>query len=282
MTYGRTICSAHQRRSRHLHKRNMEPLCSTKQNSAASEPTVTWSKQMLEETFTFLLFTSLPDALTPFIHSMLMRTFHSSWSCCWTPLWRWRRPLLWLRRSVALISHLSSGSCNLSSNFNNISIFSKNNALISLWTEQDHFDVFLRFIRNGKKIQLKFWYQPLFYTSNWCWINYLLTKKLQLSFPLRFSCLTQLWSSCQQTWGLQTKLLVPADNLQDWASAGFYLGTARPTGRGRTVQAQVKHSRCEQACRTTWWAPQSRIRQALRDTPRTTWHGKIKAAPLTL
>lgn len=90
------------------------------------------------------------------------------------------------------------------------------------------------------------WYYSLFYTSNRCWIINRLTKN-----DSGFSCFTQLLSSCQQTSGLQSELLSLADHLQDWASAGFYLGPGRPTGRGRTVQAQVKHSRCEQACRTT-------------------------------
>lgn len=99
-----------------------------------------------------------------------------------------------------------------------------------------------------RKQELMLWYHPLFYTSNCCWIINSLTKNYSF-FPMQVLAASRSFlSSRQQT---SERAVVLADHLQDRASAGFYLGPGRPTGRGRTVQAQVKHSRCEQACRTT-------------------------------
>lgn len=123
-------------------------------------------------------------------------------------------------------------------------------------------------------------------------------KKLQLTFCVsRTSCL-KLQCFCSKNELLRTLLVflptnfrnsdwavILADDLQDWASAGFYLGTGRPTGRGRTVQAPVRHSRRERARLTS---PRGlpnhgsgRVAGTLRD-PLDTAKGCKKEAPLTL
>lgn len=78
-TYRCTICSAHRRRSRQARflLNNFQSFAQKEHGAAlqqrlfldSRDQNSTASKQTLEETFRFLLITSLPDALTPFIHS---------------------------------------------------------------------------------------------------------------------------------------------------------------------------------------------------------------------